>query len=68
MKNLQMKEGMVAILERIKLVMKNGIMHVNNHIGEKYIELLSDSEFSFEKGTINGVIGESGAGGETISS
>ena len=68
MKNLQMKEGMVAILERIKLVMKNGIMHVNNHIGEKYIELLSDSEFSFEKGTIYGVIGESGAGGETISS
>lgn len=58
---------MVEILEKVRLVIKDEVIHVHNFIGEKYIEFLSDSEYFFEKGVIYGLVGECGSGGESIS-
>ncbi len=59
---------MVAVLEKVKIVTKEGFIHVCNHIGEKWIDYINDNEFNFEKGRIYGLVGEHGSGGEIISS
>lgn len=34
---------MVEILEKVKIVTKDQIIHVQNYLGEKYIEHVSDN-------------------------
>ena len=59
---------MVEILEKVKLVTKDQIIHVQNYLGEKYIEPVSDNCMILESGKCYGIIGESGSGGEVIAS
>lgn len=55
-------------MEKVKVITKEGFVHVCNHIGEKWIDYINDNEFIFEKGRIYGLVGEHGSGGEIISS
>lgn len=56
-------------MERVKLIIpKEQVIHVCNHINEKYIDDLHTCEYIFEKGKIYGLVGEHGSGGEAISS
>lgn len=55
-------------MEKVRVVTKQGFIHVCNHIGERGIEYINNNEFTFEKGKIYGLIGEHGSGGEIISS
>ena len=59
---------MVEILEKVKIVTKDQIIHVQNYLGEKYIEHVSDNCMILESGKCYGIIGESGSGGEVIAS
>lgn len=55
-------------MEKIKVVTKECVVHVYNHIGEKYIDYINENEFEFEKGKVYGLVGEHGSGGEILSS
>ena len=59
---------MVAVLEKIKLVIENDrFIDINNPFGEKSLDYVCKNTFVFEKGKIYGIVCEHGSGGESIS-
>lgn len=59
---------MVAVLEKIKLVIEGDrFINVNNPFGETSQDYVCENTFTFEKGTIYGIVCEHGGGGEAIS-
>lgn len=58
---------MVAVLEVIRIDLKQRCEYVTNAVGEVSCEVILDSTYAFEEGKIYGVVCEQGEGGEFIS-
>ena len=58
---------MVAILEKIKLIIQNDrLLYVSTPLGEKSCDYISEGTYIFEKGKIYGLVSEHGGGGDGI--
>lgn len=58
---------MVDVLEKIRLVIKECIIHIKNPCNEEIIDYMTDNTFIFDKGKIYGIVCEHGCGGDAIS-
>lgn len=59
---------MVAVLEKIKVIIGNNQENIKNSLGEQFSEYTFPGTYEFSSGKVYGIVSEFGSGGEYISS